>query len=234
MFDKKNKIAAFVSTTTKKLGVALVGLGMIATAGTAAMVALPSQVQAQITIPIILVIDRNQILNQSLAGKSVNDQAKQLQETIGKELEKEFTSIKTEQEQLNAQAALLSAEVLKTRTDKLTEKIRVYERNQQFKNTEFRASVSYATGKISEALTPILEEILKERSATLLLDKSVTIFANQDIEVTPEVMKRLDEKIKTVELVRIKVDEAGNPIFPEGAKPKESASAADNKKNKKN
>ncbi len=229
MYNDKNKVARFVSAASKRLAVTCLSVCLVASVGAASLVAMPTKVQAQITIPIILVIDRNKILSESLAGKSVTEQAQKLQETIGKELEDEFTKIKTEQEQLNAQAALLSAEVLKTRTDKLSEKIRVYERNQQFKNTEFRASVSYATGKISESLTPILEQVLRERSATLLLDKSVTIFASSDVEVTADVMKRLDEKLKTVQLVRIKVDEEGNPIFPEA---KESASADDGKKKK--
>lgn len=57
------------------------------------------------------------------------------------------------------------------------------------------------------------------------------IFVLFDVEVMVDVMKWLDEKLKMVELVCIKVDEEGNFLFFEV---KEFVFVVDDKKKKKN
>jgi len=167
---------------------------------------------AQVTIPVILVIDRGMILNESDAGKNLAEQAKTLRETIAKELETDFAEIQKEQKQLEAQVGVVSDDVLGQRTDALRVKVRDYDREQQLKNREYQASVAKATGQISQALQPILTDILKTRSATILLDSSQLLFASPEIDITAEAMKKLNEELQKVELVRVKVDDQGNII----------------------
>lgn len=152
------------------------------------------------------------ILNESDAGKNLAEKAKALRETIAKELETEFADIQNEQKQLEAQVGVVSDDVLAQRTEELRAKVKDYDRKQQLKNREYQASVSQATSTIAKSLQPILTEILKARSATILLDSSQLLFASPEVDITAEAMKKLNEQLKSVDLVRVKVDEKGNVI----------------------
>lgn len=162
-----------------------------------------SRVEAQVTVPIILVINRAQLLNESAAGKNIATQANTLRETLAKELEEEFKSIQSEEEQLIAQQSLLAPEVLQERAQKLQLRRQEFQGTQQAKNQEYQASIAQATGEIGKVLEPILTEMITERSATILIDRAELIFATPEIDVTAEVMKRLNDKLTEVELKRI-------------------------------
>ena len=165
-----------------------------------------SRVEAQVTVPIILVINRAQLLNESEAGKNIATQANTLRETIAKELEDEFQLIKSEEEQLIAQQSLLAPEVLQERAQKLQLRRQKFQVTQQTKNREYQASIAQATGEIGKVLEPILTEMITERSATILIDRAELIFATPEIDVTAEVMKRLNDKLTEVELKRVTTD----------------------------
>lgn len=165
-----------------------------------------SRVEAQVTVPIILVINRAQLLNESEAGRNIATQANALRETIAKELEDEFQLIKSEEEQLIAQQSLLAPEVLQERAQKLQLRRQKFQVTQQVKNREYQDSIAQATGEIGKVLEPILTEMITERSATILIDRAELIFATPEIDVTAEVMKRLNDKLTEVELKRVTND----------------------------
>ncbi len=188
-----------------RITAAIIGLSTIAVAGAGIGSFIP-RAEAQVTIPIILVIDRAQLLGESDAGKNIAEQAKGLQETIAKELQGEFDELKKEEEQLISQQSLLAPEVLQERAEKLQIKQRDFEVTQQIKNREFQASLANAQAEIGKALEPILGDIITERSATILVDRSNVMFAIPDIDVTPVALKRLNEKLKEVKLERVKLE----------------------------
>jgi outer membrane protein len=162
--------------------------------------------EAQVTIPVILVINRAQLLNESEAGKNVAEQAETLRETIAGELKVDFDTLNKEQEELIAQQAVLAQDVLQQRVEKLRVKQQDFQIEQEIKNREYQASVAKATNEIGKVLEPILADIIRERSATMLIDKSMLIYSTPDIEVTAEAMKRLNEKLTQVAVERVKVE----------------------------
>ena len=188
-----------------RIAVAIIGLFSFLTVGIGVGSFAP-QAQAQVTIPIILVIDRAQLLGESEAGKNIAEQAQTLQETIAKELQAEFDELKKEEEQLISQQSLLAPEVLQERAEKLQIKQRDFEVTQQIKNREFQASIAQAQAEIGKALEPILGDIITERSGTILLDRSNVMFAIPDIDVTPVALKRLNESLKEVKVERVKLE----------------------------
>ena len=141
---------------TARIAAMAVGLVSVVAAVGSSSDVLTSQAEAQVTIPIILVIDRAQLLSESEAGKNISEQAKELQETIANELQSEFDELKKEEEQLISQQSLLAPEVLQERAQKLQVKQREFEVTRQVKNREFQASVAQAQGEIGKALEPIL------------------------------------------------------------------------------
>ena len=51
---------------------------------------------------------------------------------------------------------------------------------------------------MEQALGPILQEVVKERGANLVLDKQAVVFANNGaFDITREVIAKLDQKMPT-------------------------------------
>jgi outer membrane protein len=54
---------------------------------------------------------------------------------------------------------------------------------------------------VEQALGPILQGIMQERRATVLLDRSAVLLAPNAIDVTGDVVRRLDMKMPTAKVV---------------------------------
>jgi len=165
--------------------------------------------QGKTSAPIILIINRNMLLTESKAGKDIGTQAEKLRKTITKELEDEYNGIKKDEDSLVAQQSLLAPEVLRQRAEELQKRKKDFDLHQQVKNREFQASIQNASAEIAKVLEPILTEVIQENSATLLLDQSTVMFASPDIDVTAQVMKKLNDKLKKVKVERVKIDVPG-------------------------
>jgi len=203
--------------------VAIALTGALILGGIVVNQAVYDRAEAQVMIPVILVINRAQLLNDSEAGKNVAVQAETLRDAIVSELQVAFDALNKEQEELIAQQAVLAPEVLQERVQKLQVKRQDFQVEQQIKNREYQASVARATNEIGKVLEPILADIIRERSATMLIDKSMLVFSTPDIDVTAEAMKRLNEKLTEVKVERVKVDR--KELEQEGLAPSTEAPA---------
>ena len=61
-------------------------------------------------------------------------------------------------------------------------------------------AAAFAKRQIEQALGPILTGIMKERGATILLDRSSVLLAPNSIDVTQLVTQRLDMKMPSVKV----------------------------------
>ena len=180
-------------------------LGLILTAWAIVLSAPMPAAQAQ-NAPVILVVNQAQIISESKAGKDLAGKAQGLQETIAKEIQNEFNTLKKREEDLLAQQTLLSSDVFKERAEKLRVDQQNFEITRQVKAREYQASVAKGRAEIAKAVEPIYADIIKERGATIMVGRSQLIFASPDADVTADVMKRLDDKLTTVAFERVKVE----------------------------
>lgn len=153
--------------------------------------------------PIILIVNQQQLLTQSDAGKSVAEQLKSLGAQVNAELATESQEINTEGKNLQEQQKLLSKEVLEQRAQALYKRQQQFEGMKQVREKEMQIAEQRALGKIGDAMSPILEDIVKKRGATLLLDRSAVMYAAADTDVTQEVLNELNKKLKTVKVERV-------------------------------
>lgn len=184
------KLTQFIKSAT------ILAVATVAMAGTAF---------AQSTI---LIVDQGRVLRDSAAGKHV---ARQI-ESIGKQMETEMKSQVTplagERENLMSELKNMSVDALKTRPDlqqraqSLQEKSQKSQLEAQYKQRELQITEQKAIVKINQTLEKILEAVVKERSADIILDRSVVIYGGASTDVTDMVISRLDGQLRTVPVVR--------------------------------
>jgi len=153
--------------------------------------------------PVILIVNQAQVLAESRAGQSIQQQVQAMQAGVKSELEAQAASIEKEGTDLEKQKDLLSQEVLQQRARNLMGRQQQFQGLREVRARELQIAQQRALAQIGEELEPILKEIVDKRGATLLLDRSAVMYAANDTDVTDEVLKRLDKELKSVKVEKV-------------------------------
>lgn len=159
--------------------------------------------QAQNDSPVILIVNQAALLSQSQAGQNIAEQMATLQQTVNGELQTEAETITQEAEELQAQRDLVSEEVFLERARALAVRERSFPAFREVKLRELQMTQQRAVAEIGRALQPILQQVVEERGATLLLDRSAVMYNSADTDITPDVMSRLNESLTSVPVERV-------------------------------
>ncbi|MEZ5922370.1 MAG: OmpH family outer membrane protein [Parvularculaceae bacterium] len=195
--------------------------------------ALSSRAEAQQAgkAPVILIVDRNALVAQSDAGKSIPGQADSIKAAIQKELDAEGQQLQKDIEKYQKGASLMSEEVRKKTEQDLGYRQQV-ELPQQAKIMEnvFGTAVGNAEAEILNASAPILKSIVDKRGATVLLDRAAVMYAAPETDVTQEVLAELNKKMKSVTVQKVTLSDVKKKIAEIQAKQAEQAQKAQKKK----
>jgi len=151
----------------------------------------------------IIVIDRNLILQRSSAGKDIVAQMQNLSKQADTQFRTEQTQLQSEATQLQQQLAILAADVRDQKEKEFTAKEQALQTRVQQRQADLQATIAKAEQQLEVALEPILVAIMKERAATMVLDRNAVILGSADMDITPLAVDRLDKSMPhlKVELV---------------------------------
>ena len=192
-----------------------------AAAGPAPAGALGTTTTSAVTAPRIVVIDRQSLLQRSAAGKDIFTQTQTLSKQLETQLRTEEGQLQNEAVQLQQQLAILAADARAQKEKDFTAKQQAFQTRVQQRQAQIQASFNQAARQVEVALDPILQSIMKERGANMVLDRSAVIVATSDVDVTPLALQRLDRA-----LPRVKVDLAPLPAATAAAGPATAAGKA--------
>ena len=148
--------------------------------------------------PRVVVIDKVAILQRSKVGLDVAKQVQALANQARNELTAQGQALQTEGRQLQQQVAILAPDLKQKRMAAFEAKQRSLQGAAQKKDEQIKGGFLLARQAMEEALGPILQEVVKERGANLVLDKQAVVFANNGaFDITGEVISRLDRKMPT-------------------------------------
>ena len=195
-------------TVLRATGVAALGLGAVL--ALAAGPALAADLK-------VLVIDKQSVLRDSLAGQDVGRQAAALRDQIQAELAAEQKAIITAQQDLQKNSAVYSPAQREQKLKALDARQQAYPMFEQRKSQILQASISQASDQVAAALRPVLQSLIDENHATLLLDRADVMYALPSYDVTQEAIKRLNAKLTTVKVVRVNLDSVAPDLGPSAA-----------------
>ena len=160
--------------------------------------------------PLILVVDRNAVMRQSLAGKDIIAQV----EAYGKQMETEFgpeeASIRADAQAFQQQASVLDAKVRDQKQKSLRDRQAELQRKVQERQAQIQAGVNKARQQIAITLEPILKELMIARGANLLIERQTIILGAIDVDITQFAIQRLDQVLPKVPVELVAVPTAGD------------------------
>jgi len=148
----------------------------------------------------ILYIDMNYLLNNSLAGKSIIAQLKNISETNIKKFKKIEEGLKSEEDKLISQQKILEKEEYSKQLNNFSKKVSNYKIERRNNNDSLLKKKTNAQKKLLNAIDPILKDYSKKNSVLYIIPKKNIIIGNTNLDITQIILKSLDENIKKINI----------------------------------
>ena len=148
----------------------------------------------------ILYLDMNYLLNNSLAGKSIVVQLKNLNEKNLKKFKKIEEGLKLEENKLISQQKILEKEEYAKQLNNFRKKVSNYQTERRNNNDNVLKKKSSAQKKLLNALDPILKDYAKKNSVLYIMPKKNIIIGNTKLDITKIILKLLDNNIKKINI----------------------------------
>lgn len=150
----------------------------------------------------IVIIDTQKIQRDSLAGKDIVNQFDAIRTDVQTEIQKEEEKLRAEEDELKRQRDILSPDAFEAKRQAFEQKVADVQRKVQEKNNQLRAALDKANGELQRAIMPILNKVLENKNATLMIDKSqvVVMAPSKGLDVTTDVIEQLDRVLPGIKV----------------------------------
>jgi outer membrane protein len=146
--------------------------------------------------PKIVVIDRAAILRFSKVGQDIAKQMQTYANQAKNDLAAQGKALQAEGRNLQQQVAILAPDVKQKRLDAFRAKEEALQGAAQRKDEQLKTALAQGQQAMEAQLGPILQQLVKERGANLVLDKQAVVFANAGgFDITGDAINRLNQKM---------------------------------------
>ena len=145
-------------------------------------------------------LDFKLILNESTAGKKAQDSLKSRLEKGIQNLQAKEKSIQAEEAKIISQKKLSKPEEYKKKVNSLRSKVSKLqkERNQLLQSTAEQRAKARKT--LLKNLNPIIEKYMKDNKIRMVIDKKGILLADQDYDITKQILEILNKELKSIKL----------------------------------
>ena len=145
-------------------------------------------------------VDFKFILNQSTAGKKAQTSLKnKLDQGLKKLTEKEKVLLE-EEKKIIQQKKLIKPEEYKSKVENLRSKVLNLQKERGKLLDSVSKQRSKARNELLKNLNPIISDYMKEKKIRMVVDKKSILLADQNLDLTKEIMGLLNKKLKSIKL----------------------------------
>ena len=151
----------------------------------------------------IIIVDMDQVINTSAAGKAAAGELKTKADALQARVTSLRTQFGTEEQTLaktqpaqGAAPAVISAFQAKARD--YQNRRQAAEADLANKDRDFQASRQYVIKQLNDGAQPVISTIMRERGASIVLAEGATLQHAASIDVTADVIARLDKSLPRV------------------------------------
>ena len=145
-------------------------------------------------------LDFKFILNESIAGKKAQKYLKNKLEKGFNQLREKEKSIQEEEKKIIDQKKIIKPEEYKKKVESLRSKVSNLQTERKKLLEDVTKQRSKARNELLKNLNPIIKDYMKEKSIRMVVDKKSLLLADQSLNITDEIVKRLNKKLKSIKL----------------------------------
>lgn len=179
-------------------------LALLAAAAFAPIAVRPAAAQP-LPATVAAVVDHQRIMRDSRAARSIQQQLEVRRKLYLDQLAKEEQRLNELGKELARQRGVLAAEAFAARRKEYEEAVQALQRASNERRRQLDEALGAANAQVRQALKEIVDELAEARGFNLVLPASALLLFSPKIDITEEVLARLDRKLPSV-----KVPETGN------------------------
>ena len=145
-------------------------------------------------------IDMDKILNESKAGKAATEELNKLNKQNWEILQKTEKTLKEDEAKLIAKRNIMEKSEFEKQMTLLRENAKSYQLDRKNKLDEINNKYILARSKILDEIKPIFEKFSKDNNINIVVQKKYIIIGSTNLDITPKILKLLDEKISSIRL----------------------------------
>ncbi len=162
----------------------------------------PSLLMADYPNTSIGVIDINKILSESDAAITAAEQIEEIAIEIENEIKLSDDEIIKEQNSLIESQSIMAPEAFESKRNEYENKVQKYNNERQSKLMKIDELIALSRNEILSAMKPILEEVSNEKGITIILEKASIMLNAEKMDITNEVLKKLNKSLPTIKVSR--------------------------------
>ena len=148
----------------------------------------------------IVYINMDNVMNQTVAGKSLQNQIDEIHKINISEFKKIEDNLKKEEAATISQKNILTPEEYKKKIDLLKIKVSDYKIKRKEKIDLVTNKRVEATSKFYDQITPILSEYSEKNEISIILRKKDIVLARTSLDITKEIIDIVNSKVKKIKL----------------------------------
>tara|TARA_B100000795_G_scaffold211130_1_gene164762 strand:+ start:2088 stop:2615 length:528 start_codon:yes stop_codon:yes gene_type:complete len=148
----------------------------------------------------IVFIDIQKILTESISGKYLNSNIGKLKEKKINEFKKDQENLQNEEKKLIGKKNILEKSKFEEQVGILRTKITTFNNKKKKSSDNLNKKRINGTNKILNTLNSILQDYASKNSISIILQKKNILLGENSIDITQDILKLLDNKIKKINL----------------------------------
>ena len=140
------------------------------------------------------------ILNESEAGKKAQNFLKKKLDNGIKNLNTKEKEIQQEEKTIIEQKKIISQEDYKKKVTNLRNKVSSLQKDRNTLLQTVAKQRAKARKEILENLNPIIKNYMKEKKIRMVIDKKNVLLADENLDITKDIMSLLNKELKSIKL----------------------------------
>jgi len=151
------------------------------------------------TLP-IAVVDVQGIMRAAQAAKAIHDQIETRRAAYQEQVSAEEKRLRAAEQDLAQQRTILAPDAYQQKVRQFQSQVAEVQRQVQMRKRELDETFAKAMNEVRKSLVAVVAEIAEQRGIKLVLFKSQIVIAEKSLDVSDETLKRLNERLPTVEV----------------------------------
>jgi Skp family chaperone for outer membrane proteins len=145
------------------------------------------------------VVDTDQVLEQSLAGKSVKAERDKYASTYTSQVKDTEAKLRAEDQELSQQRGVLAPDVFQQRATAFQTKIQDFQNTVRDKQERLEFASNQAAQEIANTMLVISQEVAKERGLNAVMARQTLLVFDPSMDITKPVLDKLNARLPSVQ-----------------------------------
>ncbi len=148
----------------------------------------------------VAIFDSQRVLRESAAAIDIRAQIERQRQIYQEAITKQEQDLRATDQELSRQRTILAPDAFATKRREFDARVTKFQREVQARFRGLDQAYDFGIKQVRQVLATIIEELSKERGFTLVLSRRQVIYADDSLDISGEVLVRLNQRLPTVEV----------------------------------